>query len=113
MQMLRILSQPNGSHFNQTCFGIVPEGWALIPDDMELPNFPFGEVIVEEDKETGMMTVTEWIPGELPETPKIPQDTTIPDLQKENTLLKAQVKAMSERSDFIEDCIAEMASKVY
>lgn len=34
-------------------------------------------------------------------------------LQKENTLLKAQVKAMSERSDFIEDCIAEMATKVY
>lgn len=113
MQILEIKKRPNGSHLNQTYHGDLFEGWALIPDDMELPNFPFGEVIAEEDKETGMMTVTEWIPGELPETPKIPQDTTIPDLQKENTLLKAQVKAMSERSDFIEDCIAEMASKVY
>ena len=28
-------------------------------------------------------------------------------------VLKAQIKAMSERSDFIEDCIAEMATKVY
>ena len=113
MQILEIKKRSNGSHLNQTYHGDLFEGWAFIPDDMELPNFPFGEVIAEEDKETGMMTVTEWIPGELPETPKIPQDTTIPDLQKENTLLKAQVKAMSERSDFIEDCIAEMASKVY
>lgn len=113
MQMLEISARANGSHLNQTYYGDLFEGWALIPDDMELPNFPFGEVVAEKDKETGMMIVTEWIPGELPETPKIPQDTTIPDLQKENTLLKAQVKAMSERSDFIEDCIAEMATKVY
>nr|DAM99675.1 MAG TPA: hypothetical protein [Caudoviricetes sp.] len=113
MQILEIKKRPNGSHLNQTCHGELFEGWALIPDDMELPNFPFGEVIAEEDKETGMMTVTEWIPGELPETPEIPKDTTIPDLQKENILLKAQIQAMSERSDFIEDCIAEMATKVY
>lgn len=42
-----------------------------------------------------------------------PQKSPVQILQEENTLLKAQVKAMSERSDFIEDCIAEMASKVY
>lgn len=29
------------------------------------------------------------------------------------TLLKAQLKAQTERSDFIEDCIAEMAGVVY
>lgn len=113
MQMLKIKANLNGSHDNQTYHGELFNGWAVIPDDMELPNFPFGEVIAEEDKETGMMTVAEWIPGELPEVPEIPKDTTIPDLKKENTLLKAQVKAMSERSDFIEDCIAEMATKVY
>ena len=113
MQILEIKKRPNGSHLKQTYHGDLCEGWAVIPNDMELPNFPFGEVIAEEDKETGMMTVTEWIPGKCPPPPEIPKDTTIPDLQKENTLLKAQVKAMSERSDFIEDCIAEMASKVY
>lgn len=113
MQMLEILAHLNGSHLNQTYYGDLFEGWALIPEDMELPEFPFGEVEAEIDKETGLMTVTKWIPGKCPPPPEIPQDTTIPDLQKENTLLKAQVKAMSERSDFIEDCIAEMASKVY
>lgn len=41
------------------------------------------------------------------------QKSPVQVLQEENALLKAQVKAMSERSDFIEDCIAEMASKVY
>lgn len=29
------------------------------------------------------------------------------------SLLKAQLKAQTERSDFIEDCIAEMAGVVY
>lgn len=31
----------------------------------------------------------------------------------ENKLLKAQLKAQTERADFIEDCIAEMAGVVY
>ena len=38
---------------------------------------------------------------------------TVEDLQQENKLLKAQIKAQTERSDFIEDCIAEMATQVY
>lgn len=37
----------------------------------------------------------------------------IGDLIEENKLLKAQVQAMSDRNDFIEDCIAEMAEIVY
>ena len=39
--------------------------------------------------------------------------TTIEDLKNENKLLKAQLKAQTDRSDFIEDCIAEMAEVVY
>ena len=39
--------------------------------------------------------------------------TIIQQLQQENKLLKAQVQAQTERSDFIEDCIAEMAGVVY
>lgn len=35
------------------------------------------------------------------------------DLTSENTLLKAQIQAQSDRSDFVEDCIAEMATVVY
>ena len=46
--------------------------------------------------------------SELP----LPQPT-ITDLIKENELLKAQIKAQSDRNDFMEDCIAEMAMQVY
>lgn len=35
------------------------------------------------------------------------------ELVAENALLKAQLAAATERSDFIEDCIAEMAMQVY
>jgi len=31
----------------------------------------------------------------------------------DNELLKAQIQAISDRNDFIEDCIAEMAMEVY
>lgn len=39
--------------------------------------------------------------------------TSLSDLEQENKLLKAQLQAQTERSDFIEDCIAEMAGVVY
>ncbi len=68
MQMLEMIASDNGAHNNQTYHGVLPEGWALIPDGMELPNFPFGEVVVEGD------TVIEWIPGEMPE-PEEPTET--------------------------------------
>lgn len=32
---------------------------------------------------------------------------------EENKLLKAQIQAQTERADFVEDCIAEMAAVVY
>lgn len=35
------------------------------------------------------------------------------ELTYENALLKAQIQAQSDRSDFVEDCIAEMATQVY
>lgn len=34
-------------------------------------------------------------------------------LQEENTLLRAQVQALADRGEFLEDCIAEMAMVVY
>lgn len=82
MKMLEIKALPNGAHDNRTFHGELPEGWALIKEDVTaLKNFPFGEVKAEPlpfgepDPETGeipqMMTMTEWTPGELPalETP--------------------------------------------
>ena len=35
------------------------------------------------------------------------------ELEAENKLLKAQIAAQSDRADFVEDCIAEMAMHVY
>lgn len=43
--------------------------------------------------------------------PVIPK--TNAELEQENKLLKAQLNAATERSDFVEDCIAEMAMQVY
>lgn len=35
------------------------------------------------------------------------------DLEAENKMLRAQLQAATDRQDFIEDCIAEMAMQVY
>ncbi|BFH65054.1 hypothetical protein [Paenibacillus azoreducens] len=45
--------------------------------------------------------------------PQPPLTEQIKKLQEENNLMKAQNTALSDRSDFIEDVIAEMAQKVY
>lgn len=67
MRMIEIAALSNGAHRNQTpnSFMAVPDGWAVVPDHMDTPNFPFGEVVVE--NVNGVMTVVEWIPGVMPE----------------------------------------------
>jgi hypothetical protein len=64
MQMFEIIALDNGAHRNQTYNGFLPDGWALVPDNMVCENFPFGEVIAEEID--GVMTVTDWNPSPLP-----------------------------------------------
>lgn len=65
MQMIEIKALENGAHNNQTWHGFLPDGWALIPDGMEMENFPFGEVEVK--NRGGVMMVSKWTPGEIPE----------------------------------------------
>lgn len=65
MRMIEVEALDNGAHKNQDFHGILPDGWAVIPADMETPNFPFGDV--EVSKVDGVMTVTKWTPGEMPE----------------------------------------------
>ena len=66
MRLIQIESLPNGTHRNQSGdFSFVPEGYAVIPKGMETPNFPLGDIEVEEIN--GVMTVTKWIPGLMPE----------------------------------------------
>ena len=72
MKIIEIKALENGGHRNQTGnFTIIPEGFAVIPDDMETPNFPFGEVTIE--KINGIPTVTKWTPGVIPEPEPIPE----------------------------------------
>lgn len=79
MRIIEIAALSNGAHRNQTPNSLmaVPDGWAVVPDHMETPNFPFGEVVVE--KLNGVMTVVEWIPGVVPE--QEPEAETEPTAQ--------------------------------
>ena len=66
MKIIEIAALDNGAHRNQSgTFSAIPDGWAIIPDGMETPNFPFGEVEVAEIN--GVMTVTKWTAGTIPE----------------------------------------------
>lgn len=72
MRIIEIAPLENGAHRNQNGgVSVVPEGWAVIPADMECENFPFGEVEVAEVN--GVMTVTKWTPGEMPEPEPVPE----------------------------------------
>ena len=72
MRIIEIATLPNGAHRNQEAdFTTIPEGYAVIPGNMETPNFPFGEVTVK--KINGVMTVTNWKPGVIPEPEPEPE----------------------------------------
>lgn len=72
MRIIEIQSLENGGHRNQTGdFEVIPQGFAVITDDMETPNFPFGDVEVEDID--GVMTVTKWTAGVIPEPEPIPE----------------------------------------
>ena len=69
--MIYIQITPNndtGAHENQTvdsAFLKVPPGWAILPDDMETPNFPFGDITVDETQTPPV--VQTWTPLPIPE----------------------------------------------
>lgn len=72
MRIIEIQALHNGAHRNQNGFvGVLPEGWAVIPEDIALENFPFGTVEAEEID--GVMTVTGWTAGEKPEPAPEPE----------------------------------------
>ena len=117
MRIIEIAALENGAHNNQSgnTLSLVPDGWAILPDDMETPNFPFGDITVDDQTPP---VVTSWTPLPIPEPEPEPEpDPTTEDrvaaLESENKTLKAQVSAQSEQMDFYEECIAEMAAVVY
>lgn len=72
MKIIEINALSNGAHQNQTINGTlpVPDGWAIIPNGMETPNFPFGNVTV--DNQTPPV-VTSWTPLPIPEPEPAPE----------------------------------------
>ena len=72
MTIIEIQPQSNGAHRNQIVSGavVVPDGWAILPDGMDTPNFPFGEVTVND---AAPPVVTSWTAGELPEPEPEPE----------------------------------------
>ena len=96
MRIIEIQALDNGAHRNQDGgITIVPEGWAVIPEDMECENFPFGEVEVEEID--GVMTVTKWIPGEMPEPEPVPE----PEPEPESNVWDELAAAIQEGVDSV------------
>lgn len=84
MRIIEIRTSENGGHRNiDSDISIVPDDWAVIPDDMDTPNFPFGEITVEEIK--GVMTVTKWTAGTIPQ-PAPPTHEEI------NTMVVAKIR---------------------
>lgn len=65
MKIIEIKALENGAHRNQTgSFVTVPEGWAVIPENMEIPStFPFVNVEVKGG------IVTSMTEGTVPEKP--------------------------------------------
>lgn len=87
MTIIEIAPLENGAHRNQTSDQTVPipEGWAVLPEDVGTPetleNFPFGEITVEtfEDEPT----VTSWTPLPIPEPEPEPEpEPTMEDIVK-------------------------------
>lgn len=73
MRIIEIAPLANGAHRNQSgSFRNIPAGWAVIPNSMATDNFPFGEVVAEEID--GVMTVTSWVAGEIPEPEPAPAE---------------------------------------
>ena len=82
MKIIEITALDNGAHRNQTgTFRTIPEGWAMIPDSMEIPDtFPFVDI------EVNGQTVTSMTAGIVPEPEPEPEPEPT-DTEVLNTLL--------------------------
>lgn len=76
MTIIKIEQNKNGSHDNNTIAGAtpetfpVPEGWAVIPPELgvpeTIPNYPFGEIVVNDTGD--YPEVIQWTALPIPES---------------------------------------------
>lgn len=92
MTIIEITPLDNGAHRNQSVSGRItpPEGWAVIPEGMELPNFPFGGLGVDDSVPP---VVTSWTEGERPEPEPQP---TVPTTEERLDSLEAALAQTDE-----------------
>ena len=84
MKIIELSALPNGAHRNMdsSALSAPPEGWAMIPEEMALPDtYPF--VGVEAEEIDGILTVTALTPGTMPE----------PDLERLRAGKEAEISA--------------------
>ena len=99
MRIIKVESLPNGSHVNQTFNGSsVPNGYAIIPKEIDTPNFPFGDIEVTDG------IVTKWTPLPIPEPEPIPPT---PLTQEEKNTANIDYIAMMSGIDLPETEVAE------
>ena len=69
MKYIEIAALPNGAHRNQETDAVLsPEGWAVIPEELEIPeSFPFVDITAESG------TVTSMTAREVPEPEPEPE----------------------------------------
>lgn len=95
MHIIEIAPLDNGAHNNQNGgISTIPDGWAVIPDDMLIPDtFPFVDITVEGQ------VVTSMTPGVIPE----PEDPVTPEptLEEKYQALEEQLATTQDAVDFI------------
>ena len=96
MHIIEIKTLENGAHDNQNSeyLRFIPNGWAVIPEDMEIPDtFPFVDITVEGQ------VVTSMTPGVMPE----PEDPVTPEptLEEKYQALQEQLATTQDAVDFI------------
>ena len=76
MKTIEIMPLSNGAHRNQTVSGAVtaPDGWAVIPEGMAIPEtFPFVDLVVKDGKVVSMTAGV--VPEPEPEPEPEPTET--------------------------------------
>ena len=115
MVIIEIKALENGAHRNQTVMRSVlpPDGWAVIPENMEIPEtFPFVNI------ETADGVVTAMAAGTVPEPQPEPEpeptvDERVKKLESENSKLRSQIQMQAQQQEFLENCLLEMGDIVY
>ena len=92
MKIIEIKTLDNGAHSNQTINGVTPEtfpipdGWAVIPDNMTIPDtFPFVNITAKDGMVTSMTA------GVVPEEEPVEEQPTQLDIIEAQVMFTAMM----------------------